>query len=87
MSDPYAGRSHESPMVPQIMRAIDRLVQSEDDTGCDGGLTVVNKEPVEELRKLHDQWLAWRPAQALLERLRRQAQSTHGDTSDGPTHD
>ena len=42
------------------MRAINKLVESEDDIGCDGGLTVVEKAPVEKLRELHDRWLASR---------------------------
>jgi hypothetical protein len=56
LPDPYQGRSHETPLIPQIMRVIDQLVASEDDTGCSDGLTVVESAPVDKLKAIHDTW-------------------------------
>jgi len=50
----HGGRSHESPMIPLIMRAVDNLLESEDNEGCSADLTVVGAEPVDELRRLRN---------------------------------
>jgi len=46
----------QKPLIPRIMEAIDDLVESEDDTGCDGGLTVVDQAPVIALRDIYKEW-------------------------------
>ena len=55
--DPYVARSHESPMVPQIMREIGQLVASKYAAAYADGRIVVMKSHVEKLGELHDSWL------------------------------
>ena len=40
----------------ELLEAVERLLETDDDTGCDGDLTVVAKSAVERLRKLLSGW-------------------------------
>ena len=43
--------------MDKLLKAIQAVLDSEDSTGCDGDLTVVNLSAIEELRKQRDSYV------------------------------